>query len=119
MFPISTSVCQVLAGKTQMNNTMCLTVAVQNFHQLQGPVCITTENTCRTVEMRCWLHQIHAQSSGTTGQTKTWSSSGNLAEVTSQLVGVGYNVVTTTVVGESLLVIMQLRSDLVTGPVNM
>ena len=114
MFPISTSVCQVLAGKTQMENTIYLTV--DNLQYLaNGPVWININRNCCTVEMISTLQQIGAQKSTRTGY---WSSSGNLPQVTSQLVGVGYNVVTTTVVGDNLLVIMQLRSDLVTGPVN-
>ena len=115
MFPISTSVCKVIAArKTQMENTICLTV--DNLQYLaNGPVWININRNCCTVEMISTLQQIGAQKT----RPGFWSSSGNLAQVTSQLVGVGYNVVTTTVVGDSVLVIMQLRSDLVTGPVNL
>ena len=99
-----------------MENTICLTVTIYNFKHLSGPVCITSNKTCRTDEMISMLRQIGAQPKGF--ETQTWNYSGNLAQVTSQLVGVGYNVVTTTVVSDSVLVMMQLRSDLVTGPVN-
>ena len=52
----------------------------------------------------------------------TWKSSENIAQVTCKLIGLGYNVASTSMTGGacggSTLVIMQLRSDLVTGPVN-
>ena len=117
MFPISTSECKVPAEKTQMENTICLTVDnIDNLPYLfDCPVWINIKRNSCTVEMISTLQQIGAQKT----RPGFWSSSGNLAQVTSQLVGVGYNVVTTTVVGDSVLVIMQLRSDLVTGPVNL
>ena len=51
-----------------------------------------------------------------------WYSSENIAQVTCKLIGLGYNVASTSMTGGetggSTLVVMQLRYDLVTGPVN-
>ena len=112
-----------------MENALFLMTHLSDFYGRVGPTTITTVNRSHNAVgasvMDSMMRDIGAaiqQNVRDPRRPATWKSSENIAQVTCKLIGLGYNVASTSMTGGecggSTLVIMQLRSDLVTGPVN-
>ena len=115
-----------------MENALFLMTRDSNLLGRVGPTSITTVNRSHNAVgesvmdsmMRGIGAEIRQNDPGYRAPVipDTWYSSENIAQVTCKLVGLGYNVASTSMTGGEMggdtLVVMQLRSDLVTGPVN-